>query len=455
MANFYRLNYRFCPVRRTHNLFRALIFCFFAVSSLSVNAAYYFNFTPWGSEVSTRQPTIEGSCNEWASLNGFGIKRIDSYDGAYTCVSTDGRATAARRLGTPSPTCTPPAVLQSSTDTCVTPDLEEQACKDAAVTQNSTFSPGPITMSFIGDVASHLSCVSVSGMSPGRGCTAFFNLEIIHKATIKSPSISTGFAVMDNDSSAGCSLAVVAPTPSTPSTSVTQTLAPDQSCPAGQQRGSINGVSVCKPYGITTEVKTNDVKKDISTSPSGVTTTTEVSGSTTCKNGVCVTTNITTINGGGTTTGSVSQSQAGFCTANPKLKICSEAGGSVFGGSCAATFACSGDAIQCAIAKEIHSQNCLVNNPNDYSRLADQELVKTGKRTTELPGNSEVSISRSTFNQTNALMVGASCIADVPIVIFGRHGLLPFSKVCPGLEYLGMVLLAVSFVLAARIVTRG
>ena len=125
-----------------------------------------------------------------------------------------------------------------------------------------------------------------------------------------------------------------------------------------------------------------------------------------------------------------------------------------FSGACLA-FQCDGDAVQCALAKEVHSQNCLINKTNDKSALFDVESVKTGNLTGGLAGNATVNLSSSSFNQSNALNVSASCIADVPIVVMGRSFTMPFSRVCPALEYLGMVLLAVSFVLAARIVTRG
>ena len=89
------------------------------------------------------------------------------------------------------------------------------------------------------------------------------------------------------------------------------------------------------------------------------------------------------------------------------------------------------------------------------SALFNSESVKTGNRTEDLPGNSTVNIGPSSFSTVNALGVGPSCVSDLPVTVMGRSLLLPFSKVCPSLEYLGMLLLGISFILAARIVTRG
>lgn len=352
--------------------------------------------------------------------------------------------------------CDVPLLQASDNRSCVAAvNHENQACRDVSVLQNSTLGAGPVTLSYVGDVGNGLACLPTSSAPTGRGCSATFTRQGAHRESATSPWISTGFAEMNNETTAGCSLAPVSPTPSLPSTSVTSTLAPDQSCPVGQQRGTINGVSVCKPHGLTTEVKSDEVKKQILTSPAGVTSTSQISESTICKSGSCTTTQVTTSNGIGTTTGVVSQSQAGFCTANPKLNICSDSGSGSFGGKCSSGFVCKGDAIQCALSKEVHIQNCLMNKVNEQSELFDKESAKTGNQTTDLPGNETISISAASFDQSNALGVGASCIADVPIQVMGRSMVMPFSKVCPALEYLGMLFLGVSFVLAARIVTRG
>lgn len=65
-----------------------------------------------------------------------------------------------------------------------------------------------------------------------------------------------------------------------------------------------------------------------------------------------------------------------------------------------------------------------------------------------------VNIGPDDFDSTSAIGVSA-CIRDVPIVMSGLTITLPFSRVCPYLEYIGTLLTVVAYLLAARIVVRG
>lgn len=65
-----------------------------------------------------------------------------------------------------------------------------------------------------------------------------------------------------------------------------------------------------------------------------------------------------------------------------------------------------------------------------------------------------VSIGPASFDTSDAIG-GGSCIADKSVTIAGSSISIPFSSVCGHLAILGNVLLAVSFLLAVRIVTRG
>src|SRR5690606_10865770 len=81
----------------------------------------------------------------------------------------------------------------------------------------------------------------------------------------------------------------------------------------------------------------------------------------------------------------------GFCEENPNSPQCKE---SSFGGSCQANFACDGDAIQCAIAKEQHIRACkLFDDPSPESLLYEANKGKEGNQTGDLPGNETVSIA--------------------------------------------------------------
>ena len=125
-----------------------------------------------------------------------------------------------------------------------------------------------------------------------------------------------------------------------------------------------------------------------------------------------------------------------------------------FSGSCAASFACDGDAIQCAIAKEQHIRNCkLFDDPSDESRLYDAEKVKDPNRdvTADLPGNETIDVSGKISYEN--VLGGGSCIADLNVMVMRQSITLPISRICPELGYLGYVLVAVASLVAARIIS--
>ena len=131
-----------------------------------------------------------------------------------------------------------------------------------------------------------------------------------------------------------------------------------------------------------------------------------------------------------------------------------EGDGSAFAGSCMAGFACEGDAVQCAIAREQHRRNCVMfNDPSPESLLYDANKDKTGNQTGDNPNNETVSLAGRI--DTSDALGGGACISDLNVTVWGQSLTLPFSTICPSLAMLGNLLVAVSMLLAARIVTRG
>ena len=129
-------------------------------------------------------------------------------------------------------------------------------------------------------------------------------------------------------------------------------------------------------------------------------------------------------------------------------------GESGFGGSCMSGFACEGDAIFCAIAKEQHRRACkLFDDKSAESDLYDEAKAKTGDQTKDNPLNETINIA-GRINQTDALGGGA-CIGDLNITVWGTSVNLPLAKLCPTLAMLGNLLVAVSMLVALRIITRG
>lgn len=235
-----------------------------------------------------------------------------------------------------------------------------------------------------------------------------------------------------------------------------------QTCAAGTFPGTINGVPVCVPS--TTSIEAPETTTTappagggtappIPGAPAG-TTTQETQ--TTCDGPTCTTsTNYKDNTGAITGTKTEAVSKASYCAENPKAPGCDSLEASTFSGNCDGGFTFKGDAIQGALAKEVHKQNCLMNKVTDESAKYDAAKVKTGDQTIDLPGNEIKAISAADIDQTNAI-VGGTCIADRTINInvgFTTSTLvLPFSSICPLLDYFRLVLIALGFFIAYRII---
>jgi hypothetical protein len=228
----------------------------------------------------------------------------------------------------------------------------------------------------------------------------------------------------------------------------------EDSCPGGAS-GELNGVTVCVPYDPNMNT-IESVKATTSTTANGSgTSSTVTTTNTTCTNGSCNTTSTTVVNVNGTPsseTKNTQEPQTDFCAKNPNDPQCSNKGS--FSGACSAGFTCSGDAVQCAIARELHSQNCKLNAISTESAIYDASKGKTGNQTTDLPGNEAHTFGPASFDQTDALG-GGSCISDLSIEVLGNTVTLPTSNVCPYLLWLRSALLAIGAILWIVIVFRS
>jgi len=127
---------------------------------------------------------------------------------------------------------------------------------------------------------------------------------------------------------------------------------------------------------------------------------------------------------------------------------------SVFGGACNAV-ACEGDAIQCAIARDQYRRSCeLMEKESAESQLYTSNKSKEGNQTGNLPGNETINLA-GRIDTSDALGAGSAGVSDLSVTVLGQSITLPFSMLNPYLAALGNVLLAVSFLIALRIVARG
>ena len=225
--------------------------------------------------------------------------------------------------------------------------------------------------------------------------------------------------------------------------------------------GQVNGVDVCLPLGTDPSVTVETGKRtETTTTPGsgGGSTTVTTDEKATCIGSTCTTEKTTTTTGPDgvpvSNTETKSEAKDDYCKTNPRSPQCIT---SSFGGSCSAAFICDGDAVMCAITREQHIRNCKLfdDNTSAEAQLYGAEKNKTGSQTGSLPGSETVAISSSSFDTSDAIGGGSSCIADKSVTVAGSVISLPFSSVCGHLAMLGNILMAVSFLLAGRILVRG
>ena len=254
------------------------------------------------------------------------------------------------------------------------------------------------------------------------------------------------------------------------------TNAPPADCPKGTVAGNVNGAGTCYP--ITTG---NTVQLGVSTAASAPVGTTSTGGvalgtnadgsaatgsntvdkSTNCDANNCTTTSkITSSTGTGTPTVATTtktEPKTNFCTDNPKSVLCAES--RYGGGSCAAGVftapSCSGDAIACAAANSLGAIKCATDNPHlGEQAVYDAEKIKTGDQTKDLVGNQTIDARAAGAARADRLGPGQGA-QDLTTTIMGRSFTLKLSTVNPFLQYLGYILLAITSILAMRIMTKS
>jgi hypothetical protein len=235
--------------------------------------------------------------------------------------------------------------------------------------------------------------------------------------------------------------------------------------PPGYCPGEVNGQPVTVPctQGTSRGPSTNTS----GSSSDGGTSTGTTTQQTSCSNGRCTTTTTTTTTttggaggAGGTSTTSTSteQGESEYCAANPgdRVNCAEEDGDSSFGGSCAGSFTCDGDAIQCAIAREQHVRSCQLFD-TDTALSAIGRNAANGQQPADHPANNgEVSsYALSSMLDASPLFGGSGgCPSDVSVEYQGHSLTLPFSRACSVLQMLGNIWVGLAYLAAFAIVFR-
>ena len=243
-------------------------------------------------------------------------------------------------------------------------------------------------------------------------------------------------------------------------------------CSAGMCSGTVNGVEICVKCAQTDNATAGTIS---TTNSDGSKTEVTTTSSVTCDNNSCTTTNnyttTTTPAGGGTPTtqtksDSSTESKDSYCAKNPTAAECKE-NKSSFAGSCDAAFACEGDAVQCAMAKEQHKRNCEI----EKSAFAESMRVRAEGVSWETPQSEKDAINlngaknikvdeKFTLNmQTVASKLttagGATCPTGQGVDFFANHVEISYEIPCRFATVIrAFVTLAAAFV-AFRIFAAG
>ena len=232
-------------------------------------------------------------------------------------------------------------------------------------------------------------------------------------------------------------------------------------CPANQCPGSVNGTNVCVPCKSATAqgpstsasgAQPGDPPKDPSDPDSAVKGSTT---QTTCVGAVC-TTVTTYYDGKGNEVGSKTEEQpeTDYCQKNPSASQCKK---DSFGGACEGGFTCEGDAVECALAKEVHSRNC------QWFKEPSQAIVDAGDRALAggvlpdgHPYKDAMNAGPTQFSLSNRLDftdgLGGGCPTDTIVSAMGQTLVIPWSQYCTHMQMVGNVFVAVTLLICVFIV---
>lgn len=265
------------------------------------------------------------------------------------------------------------------------------------------------------------------------------------------------------------------PSGSTPTTVPEYNPALGAGCPKGTVNLGIDsaGGSICGGSGTSpsTPTKTEVTRPTTTaTNPDGGNTKTESIDRTNSDGSVTTTTTTTTTAADGTVTKKVEAVTSGkpgggggssdsegddFCKKHPELNACKNS--EVTAGTCAAgadSTACTGDAIQCAILRQQKKEYCEWNKENPSATLGNQAVAGNDPLKSTLPTKENASQFNMQSLDQSGFLGGGSCFQDKSVTVQGIAINLPFSKLCPYLEWLRYVIMIIAALVSLRIVSK-
>lgn len=236
-------------------------------------------------------------------------------------------------------------------------------------------------------------------------------------------------------------------------------------CAAGMCSGTVNGVEICVKCNSYETVNQNTTT---TTNADGSKTETSQLGDTWCGLKECKWTVETTtvtrdaagniISGPATTKEEKTEDKQSYCEKNPESKQCketeiNEASG---GETCAAEPICQGDAIQCMMVKQQWKTRCIFDTENAMSALGGQLIAGSDPdahlHPAALANRTQIDLTNS-IDQSRFLSGGG--LQDKTFSAMGQTFVIPFSRMNSWLQMFGNILVAITMILAARIVVGG
>lgn len=207
------------------------------------------------------------------------------------------------------------------------------------------------------------------------------------------------------------------------------------------------------PDGSTTTTKTETTtNSDGSNTTKTTTTTTATDGTSTSSENTTVGTKTD-----GTTgkDDSSDQTKNEFCKQNPTLNICRN---SQISGSCG-SISCDGDAIQCAIAREVAQKRCFDQAASDALQASGQYALGNAvfggddPLAGALPTKENASQVSMGALDSGGFLGGGACFPDKTFTVNGKQITLSFTSACSVLIVFRYVIMIVALLVAFRILS--
>lgn len=365
--------------------------------------------------------------------------------------------------------CTSPNIYDSAANSCVTPPAPECTAGKTYATTLYAGSATPVVPTSSGGCSITIKEVVRCYSNPNSADPTKRYCELVVTETgAVAPS--------------GTEPAVTAPAADAKSESAPPfNPAQGQGCPSGTVSLGIDstGGSICGGFGTSPTAPTKTEVKEPATTvtnPDGSTDRVDISHRTNSDGSITTTTKTTTTGadgkvtvkevpvtgpkpaaagGGAGVSDAKDEDKTDLCKLHPELNVCKNS--EVTGGACSGgvdSTACTGDAIQCAILRQQKKEYCEWNKENPSATLGNQAVAGNDPLKSTLPTKENASQFNMQSLDQSGFLGGGSCFQDKSVTVQGIAINLPFSKLCPYLEWLRYVIMIIAALVSLRIVSK-